>query len=54
MNIEKKKPLISNETKGLSFFGGDREIRTLEAGFCPLTFLAGKHLRPLGHVSKTV
>ena len=47
---ETKKPFTPLGVKGFCT-GGDREIRTLEAGFCPLTFLAGKHLRPLGHVS---
>ena len=31
--------------------GGERGIRTLDAGFCPHTPLAGEHLRPLGHRS---
>ena len=31
--------------------GGDGEIRTLDASFCPHAPLAGECLRPLGHVS---
>ena len=32
--------------------GGERGIRTLDAGFSPHTPLAGERLRPLGHLSK--
>ena len=41
---EKKAPLIGA-------FGGDGEIRTLDTGLSPYASLAGKCLRPLGHVS---
>ena len=35
----------------LNFFGGEGGIRTLDTGLSPYNALAGRHLRPLGHLS---
>ncbi len=48
----KRKSPCDLRHKGLSFFGGDGGIRTLDTllAYAPL---AGEYLRPLGHISST-
>ena len=38
-------------SRGSFFIGGERGIRTLDTGLSPYNALAGRHLRPLGHLS---
>ena len=42
---------IASPAGGIAIFGGEKGIRTLDTGLSPYNALAGRRLRPLGHLS---